>query len=268
MLELFRVSRIFKDGTKAIDNVSIKIRKGEFCVLLGPSGAGKSTLMGMINGMVMPSKGKIRLWGEELNQKNLRGFQRRVSMIHQQLHLVPRLSVLNNTLTGTLAETTLWRSLFNLFPEKNRRKACRLLEEVGLEEKHIYRRAMALSGGQQQRVAIARAFMANPSIVLADEPVASLDPSISRSVLSLLKNNARHHEATVLCSLHQVEYAMEYADRIIGLRQGQLVFDGSPAKLDKDALLELYGSDITIPSSKADTKPNHCPDCNAVLQAA
>ncbi|MEA3468724.1 MAG: phosphonate ABC transporter ATP-binding protein [Thermodesulfobacteriota bacterium] len=243
MLELHRVSRIYKDGTRAIDNVSLKIAKGEFCVLLGPSGAGKSTLMGMINGLVLPTDGSVVLWGEELNKTNIKKFQRRVSMIHQQLHLVPRLSVLHNVLTGILPETPLWRTLFNIFPETNQRRACRLLEDVELEEKHIHRRAMALSGGQQQRVAIARAFMSHPSIVLADEPVASLDPNISRNVLSLLKRTATQREATVLCSLHQIEFALEFADRIIGLRQGQLVFDGPPKALNEKALKELYGSE-------------------------
>lgn len=242
MLELHRVSRVYEDGTRAIDNVSLKIGKGEFCVLLGPSGAGKSTLMGMINGLVIPTEGSVVLWGEQLERANLKRFQRRVSMIHQQLHLVPRLSVLNNVLTGLLPETSLLRSLFNIFPEKNQRRACRLLEEVELEEKHIHRRAMALSGGQQQRVAIARAFMSDPNVVLADEPVASLDPSISRSVITLLKETARQREATVLCSLHQVEYALEFADRIIGLRAGRLAFDGSPKDLNAQALKELYGT--------------------------
>lgn len=267
MLELQNVSRVFQDGTRAIDKVSLKIDRGEFCVLLGPSGAGKSTLMGMINGLVLPSEGSVVLWGEELNRDNIKEFQRRVSMVHQQLHLVPRLSVLHNILTGTLADTSMWRSLLNLFPEKNRRKACQLLEEVGLEEKHVYRRAMALSGGEQQRVAIARAFMRNPSIVLADEPVASLDPGISRNVLSLLKKNARQYDATVLCSLHQVEYALEFADRIIGLRQGQLIFDGPPAQLDQQALTELYGAD-NIPGTKEKETFTPVPALNSALQAA
>lgn len=267
MLELKEVSRVFADGTKAINNVSLKIDRGEFCVLLGPSGAGKSTLMGMINGLVLPSEGSVVLWDEALTRNNLRHFQGRVSMIHQQLHLVPRLSVLHNILTGSLADTPLWRSLFNLFPEKNRKKACQLLEEVGLKEKHVYRRVMALSGGEQQRVAIARAFMRAPSIVLADEPVASLDPGISRNVLSLLKKNAQQHNTTVLCSLHQVEYALEFADRIIGLRQGELVFDGPPAQLDEQALFELYGSN-NIPRIKEEEIFTPLPGLTTGLKAA
>jgi phosphonate transport system ATP-binding protein len=241
MLKLEKVSRVYPDGTRAIDNLSLDIKKGEFCVLLGPSGAGKSTLMGMINGMVLPCQGEVVLWGEKVGRGNLKRLQQRVSMIHQQLHLVPRLSVLNNVLAGVLPETSLWRSLLTLFPEKSQRRACRLLEEVELEEKHLHRRAMALSGGQQQRVAIARAFMSLPSIVLADEPVASLDPTISRNVLNLLKQTAQQRQTTVLCSLHQVDYALEFADRIIGLRQGRLVYDGRPEDVTAQVLEELYG---------------------------
>lgn len=267
MLELHRVSRVYDDGTRAIDNVSLKIKKGEFCVLLGPSGAGKSTLMGMINGLVLPSEGAVVLWGEQLQRSNLKRFQRRVSMIHQQLHLVPRLSVLHNVMTGMLPEIPLWRSLLKMFPEKNQRVACRLLEEVELEEKHIHRRAMALSGGQQQRVAIARAFMTDPSVVLADEPVASLDPAISHSVLKLLKKTASQRETTVLCSLHQIDYALEFADRIIGLRNGQLVYDGSPEGMNETALEKLYGPG-NVPGSADEDGKQVTPAFEPILQVA
>ncbi|PLX49804.1 MAG: phosphonate ABC transporter ATP-binding protein [Desulfobulbaceae bacterium] len=258
MLELNKVSRVYEDGTRAIDDLSLNINKGEFCALLGPSGAGKSTLMGMINGLVLPSQGDVILWGETVERANLKRLQQRVSMIHQQLHLVPRLSVLHNVLTGALPATSLWRSMFKLFPEENQRRACRLLEDVELEEKHIYRRAMALSGGQQQRVAIARAFMSHPSIVLADEPVASLDPAISRNVLNLLKQTARQHDTTVLCSLHQVDFALEFADRVIGLREGHLVFDGKPAEMTSQALHDLYGQE-NIPTSQVAMDNNRSP---------
>jgi phosphonate transport system ATP-binding protein len=161
-------------------------------------------------------------------------------MIHQQLHLVPRLSVLHNVLSGVLPQTGFWRSLIKWFPQGDQRQACRLLQEVGMEEKHLYRRASALSGGQQQRVAIARAFISNPEVVLADEPVASLDPAMSRSVLDSLKTAARHHGATVICTLHQLEYALEFADRIVALRKGKVFFDGHPSELDETAQAELY----------------------------
>jgi len=243
MLQYQQVSRVFGDGTRAIDDIDLHIRKGEFCVLLGPSGAGKSTLMGMVNGMVTPSQGSVLFDGEAITRRNLKHLQRRVGMVHQQLHLVPRLSVLHNVLAGTLPDVALWRGLLKQFQAPLQRRACRLLEEVELEEKHLHRRASELSGGQQQRVAIARAFMLEPDVVLADEPVASLDPNVSRQVLHLLKQASRRHDSTVLCSLHQVEYALEFADRVVGLRQGQLVFDGRPAELSDDQLRAIYGDE-------------------------
>ncbi|MDH5573315.1 MAG: phosphonate ABC transporter ATP-binding protein [Gammaproteobacteria bacterium] len=245
MLKFQSVSRVYSDGTRAVDNISLHIRPGEFCVLLGPSGAGKSTLMNMVNGVVEPSSGKILLGEVQLNRKNLSMIQRRIGMIHQQLHLVPRLSVLHNVLTGLLPDTGFWRSMLKSFPFEQQRRACQLLDEVGMEEKHLLRRASDLSGGQQQRVAIARAFISNPEVVLADEPVASLDPAMSRSVLDSLKTAARIHNATVICTLHQVDYALEFADRIIALRKGKVFFDGPPSALDETTQSQLY--DMTRP---------------------
>ncbi len=240
MLEFKSVSRIYPDGTKATDNLDLSINRGEFCVLLGPSGAGKSTLMGMINGLVIPSSGKIRFGDVFINANNLKCCQQRISMIHQQLHLVPRLNVLHNVITGKLFKLSTFHSLLKLFNIPDQRLACKLLEQVGLEEKHLYRRASELSGGQQQRVAIARAFISNPEVVLADEPVASLDPAVSRSVLASLKTASRNHNATVICSLHQIEFAIEFADRILGLRDGKLIFDGCPEELTSDVIRKIY----------------------------
>lgn len=249
MLRFENVSRVYDDGTRAVDDVSLHIRSGEFCVLLGPSGAGKSTLMNMVNGVVEPSSGNVKLGDLLLNKKNVANIQRRVGMIHQQLHLVPRMSVLHNVLTGLLPEVGFWRSLIKSFPLKDQRRACELLHEVGLEEKHLFRRASALSGGQQQRVAIARAFMSDPEVVIADEPVASLDPAMSRSVLESLKTAAKHHGATVICTLHQLEYALEFADRIVALRNGKVFFDGHPNKLDEHTQSQLY--DLAQPDPKS-----------------
>lgn len=240
MLRFESVSRVYDDGTRAVDDVSLHIRKGEFCVLLGPSGAGKSTLMNMVNAVVEPTGGRLTIAGVELSRKTQADVQQRVGMIHQQLHLIPRLSVLHNVLSGVLPRTGVWRSLVKSFPVADQRAACQLLEEVGLEEKHLYRRASALSGGQQQRVAIARAFISEPEVVLADEPVASLDPAMSRSVLDSLKRAAKQHDATVLCTLHQVDYALEFADRIVALRNGKVFFDGPPSALDERAQQALY----------------------------
>ncbi len=240
MLNFKSVSRVYDDGTKAVDNVSLHIRQGEFCVLLGPSGAGKSTLMNMVNGVVVPTSGELTLGDLPLNKKHLKPIQRRIGMVHQQLHLVPRLSVLHNVLAGLLPEVGFWRSLIKSFPKAEQLRAFELLNEVGLEERHLTRRASALSGGQQQRVAIARAFISKPDVVLADEPVASLDPAMSRSVLESLKSAAKHHGVTVLCTLHQMEYALEFADRIVALRHGKVFFDGHPREMDAKAQEMLY----------------------------
>lgn len=240
MLKLSNVSRVYDDGTKAVDSVSLSVETGEFCVLLGPSGAGKSTLMNMVNGVIEPTYGSVEVGGVVLSNRNRATIQREIGMIHQQLHLVPRLSVLHNVLSGVLPQVNFWYSLIKYFPEDQQRKACRLLQEVGLEEKHLYRRASELSGGQQQRVAIARAFMCEPKVVLADEPVASLDPAMSRGVLNNLKSAARLHDATVVCTLHQIDYALEFADRVVALRDGRVFYDGSPEAMDAETQSELY----------------------------
>jgi phosphonate transport system ATP-binding protein len=166
--------------------------------------------------------------------------QPRVAMVHQQFNLVPRLSVLKNVLAGTLPKVSTLMALLGLFPREYQRRACDLLSEVGLREEHLYRRAMRLSGGEQQRVAIARAFILDPDLVLADEPVASLDPQTSRVILELLRKASRQHSATVLCSLHQIELATEFADRIIGMCRGQVIFDGVPGELDEQAINSIY----------------------------
>ena len=240
MLIFKDVSHIYDDGTSAVESVSLQVEKGEFCVLLGPSGAGKSTLMNMVNGVVVPTNGSIFLGETELTKKNKSTIQQRVAMIHQQLHLIPRLSVLHNVLTGLLPRVGFIRSLFKSFPTYDQRKACELLDEMGLEEKHLFRRASNLSGGQQQRVAIARAFISNPDVVLADEPVASLDPAMSRNVLQRLKASAQLRDTTVVCTLHQMEYALEFSDRLVALRHGKVFFDGHPKDMDEKTQEALY----------------------------
>lgn len=240
MLVFNNVSRVYADGTVAVDCVNLQLSKGEFCVLLGPSGAGKTTLMNMANGVVEPTSGSIHIDETPLTPKNLTQVRQQIGMIHQQLHLVPRLNVLHNVLAGQLHKTAFLPSLIKAFPLKEKRRACQLLAEVGLEEKHLYRRASELSGGQQQRVAIARAFINNPPVVLADEPVASLDPVMSRSVLESLRTAAKKHQTTVLCTLHQLEYALEFADRIVALRQGKIAFDGTPKDFNQTIIDQIY----------------------------
>lgn len=240
MIEFRQINKCYPDGTIALKQINLFVERGEFCVVLGPSGAGKSTLLRTLNGLVVPSSGQILIDGEPLGRRNLPQIQQRIAMIHQSFNLVPRTTVINNVLSGLLTRISTVRALLGLFSETSRRRACELIHRVGLTEEHIYRRAGELSGGQQQRVGIARAFMNNPAVVLADEPVASLDPTIARSILSLLKEASREHGATVLCSLHQVDLTREFADRIIGMRDGEIVFDGKPKALTEEILMSIY----------------------------
>ena len=248
LLQFSGVSKRYESGgsvTVAAQEVDLEVPVGQFCVLLGASGAGKSTLLKMVNGLTAPTAGRIRFENEEVTPRNLHRVQPRMGMIHQSFHLVPRLSVLDNVLTGALPRMSTMAALLHLFPYEYQRKACRLLARVGLSEEHLYRRAMHLSGGQQQRVAIARAFLLDPALILADEPVASLDPATSVEVLSLLREAARERGATVLCSLHQVELARTFADRIVGMRAGRIVFDGSPESFRAETEHFVYAAGQT-----------------------
>ena len=245
LLRFSGVTKRYESGgsvTVALDDVNLDVPSGQFCVLLGASGAGKSTLLKLVNGLTNPTTGAIRFDGAEISRRNLHQVQPRIGMIHQSFHLVPRLSVLDNVLTGALPRLSTLAALLHWFPYEYQRKACRLLSRVGLSEEHLYRRAMNLSGGQQQRVAIARAFLLDPVLILADEPVASLDPATSVEVLSLLREAARERGATVLCSLHQVELARTFADRIVGMRAGRIVFDGSPESFRVETEDLIYSS--------------------------
>lgn len=243
MLRYTSVSKRFAGGTLAVDDVSIQIPQGQFCVLLGSSGAGKSTLLRMANGLAIPTQGSVEFKGRVVDAESLKDVRSRIGMIHQLFNLVPRATVLQNVLFGALPRVAFWRVIVACFPEELQRKACRLIEQVGLTEEHLYRRVSQLSGGQQQRVAIARAFILDPDILLADEPVASLDPEISRDILGLLRRSSQRQGTTVVCSLHQLDLAKQFADRIVGLSAGRVVFDGSPDRLDESTIQTIYGGD-------------------------
>jgi phosphonate transport system ATP-binding protein len=234
------VGKCWPSGTVAMSGIDLEVPRGQFCVVLGPSGAGKSTLLRCVNGLVSPTEGRVVMDGVTVGRRTLRRLRPRIAMVHQQFNLVDRLPVLDNVLTGMLAYTGTLRSMLRMFTMADRRRACRLLADVGLGEEHLYRRASQLSGGQQQRVAIARAFIAEPDVVLADEPVASLDPKISADILALLRAASRRAGATVLCSLHQVDLARQFADRIVAMRSGRLVFDGAPSELTDGMLGAIY----------------------------
>ena len=239
-LSFARLVKKFPDGVRALNNVSFDVGRGEFCVVLGRSGSGKTTLLRSVNGLTALDDGRVTLDGAPLTPRTLRGIRRRVAMVHQQFNLVERASVAANVLSGAIAETSAWRVHLDWYPADLRVRACAVLHRVGLDEMHLKRRASALSGGQQQRVGIARALLLDPEVILADEPVASLDPAISREILTLLRDVARERGATVLCSLHQTELAREFADRIVGMRAGRVVFDGAPAQFDAAAEATLY----------------------------
>lgn len=249
------LSKVWPDGTLALDRIDLTVPTGQFCVLLGHSGAGKSTLLRCTNGLETPSEGTVLINGRILSKATLPGIRTQISMVHQHFGLVPRASGAQNLMAGAVATLPFWRILTGFYPAALQRRACVLMEQVGLEPSHLRRRAEQLSGGQQQRLGLARAFMPSPAAILADEPVASLDPAISREVLSLLKDETRRRGTTVLCSLHQLELAREFADRIVALQNGRIIFDGPPANLgNADLQLIYHRADRPRPPSQiADT---------------
>jgi phosphonate transport system ATP-binding protein len=246
------VTRGYPDGTVALRGVTLEVPRGQFCVVLGSSGAGKSTLLRMVIGLVTPSSGTVEVDGMVVQRSTLASVRAKVAMVHQSFSLVGRATVLDNVLDGALREVSTMRAMFGVFPAAYRRKACALLDDLGLEEGHLYRRASELSGGQQQRVAIARAFLLDPSVVLADEPVASLDMAMSQTILGLLRETSARRGVTVVCSLHQVDLAKQFADRIVAMRGGEVIADGPPADLDAAALARIYASAASRPQSSTD----------------
>jgi len=240
MLHYESVGMRYADGTTALRSVSLQVPRGQFCVLLGASGAGKSTLLRMANGLTVPTQGQIWVDGTRVEPATLAAVRPRIGMVHQHFNLVSRATVATNVLSGALPGLSAWRTYLMRFPVELRDRACQLVRDVGLQPEHLRRRVSELSGGQQQRVGIARAFMMAPALLLADEPVASLDPRISRDILQLLHDQARERDATVLCSLHQVDLAREFADRIVALRHGSIVFDGPASAFDDATAKALY----------------------------
>ncbi len=242
ILELREVSVTYRDGTQALSPISLDLPDKSVTVLLGPSGAGKSTLLRTLNLLVQPTTGEVvsRAHGPLSDAAAIRRHRRDTAMIFQQHQLIGRLPALRNVLTARLGRHSGWRTLLPA-SEDERRLALACLDRVGLLEKAL-NRCDALSGGQQQRVGIARALAQQPKMILADEPVASLDPASSERVLGLLQRISREDGLPVVVSLHQLEYARRYADRIIGLSGGRRVFDDTPDRLDDAALAAIYGA--------------------------
>ncbi len=242
MLAIEDVSKVF-GTTRAVDRLSLSIAPGQFVGVIGRSGAGKSTLLRMINRLGDPSEGRIRFAGQDVTALRggpLRDWRRRCAMIFQQFNLVGRLDVLNNVLVGRLGHTSAWRSMTRLWSGEDRAIALSALDQLDIAGLSA-QRAEDLSGGQQQRVAICRALVQEPEIILADEPVASLDPRNAKIVMDALQRINRHFGLTVLCNLHSLDLARTYCDRLVGMAQGRLVFDGAPEALTETVARALYG---------------------------
>ena len=250
ILEIKDLHKTYGDKTRVLRGINLQIEQGEFVCIIGLSGAGKSTLLRCVNRLIEASSGAIlvpralsgisadgaKVDVLRLNAEELRLLRRKVGMVFQQFNIVKRLSVIENVLSGGLGYQPGLRSVLRIFSREEKRQALTNLDRVGLLD-HAYKRADQLSGGEQQRVAIARTLMQQPAIILADEPVASLDPRLSRVVLDILKRVCREDAITALVSLHALELTREYADHIIGLKQGQIFFDGRPRDLT-DAIVD------------------------------
>lgn len=234
------VHKKYGNGAYALKGIDLEIESGQFIAVLGPSGAGKSTLIRLLNGLEVPTTGRVCIDGLEVNRKTAKAIRARVGMVFQQFNLVDRLNVMTNVLCGRLGKRHWLPSLFHLFPKADIDLAKGALARVGLTEK-AWVRADQLSGGQQQRVGIARALAQEPALILADEPVASLDPVTSVEIMSLLLEICRQQGISVVANLHQVDFAKEYADRIVGLNDGRIVFDGRPDELNAAAQAAIYG---------------------------
>jgi phosphonate transport system ATP-binding protein len=243
MVEVAGLRVVLPPAVVALDGVDLVVARGEFVVILGPSGAGKTTFLRALNRLVEPAAGSVRIAGHAVTgaaPPALRAVRRQVGMIFQQFHLVRRLSVLDNVLTGRLGYVAPLPSLAGRFPERDRALARDALAQVGLA--HLAaRRADTLSGGEQQRVAIARALAQAPSVILADEPTASLDPALTDTIMGTLRRINSERGLTLIVTQHQLPIALAYATRIVGLRHGRVAFDGPPAAVTQPVIDRLYG---------------------------
>lgn len=257
LLVIENLTKSYDGVTNVLDNANVTVRRGEFVSLIGSSGAGKSTLLRCINRLVKPTSGTVVFDGSNIccaRGQKLRHARRRISMVFQHYNLVHRSSVIENVLQGRLGYKKPLEGSLGIYTDEEKQQAVDLLKLVGLDC-CTYMRADQLSGGQQQRVGIARAFLQDPLLILADEPIASLDPKSSRIVMEHLRWGADERGITVLASLHQVEYAKEFSDRIVGIRHGKVVFDGTPDELDDAMIASIYDGD------DPDEAPEPARDC-------
>ena len=243
MLQIQNLTKIYEGGVQALDRVSFEVPKGQFLAIIGLSGSGKSTLLRCINRLVEPTSGQVLWNGMDITKASpdeLRRIRRKIGMVFQHFNLVHRSKVVTNVLSGRLGYINPAWSLINRFPKEDLHKAMHQLERVGIADK-ANNRADELSGGQQQRVGIARALMQDPEIILADEPVASLDPVLAHSIMKHLEMINKEDGVTVLCSLHFLDLVHRYADRVVALNEGRVVFEGAPIDIDDVKFKEIYG---------------------------
>lgn len=245
MLEIKNLTKIYEGGTQALYDVSFTVKPGEFLAVIGLSGSGKSTLLRCINRLIEPTEGQIIWNGQDItaaSQDEMLLIRRKIGMIFQHFNLVTRSKVITNVLAGRLGYVNPAMSLVNRFPKSDLDMALKQLDRFSIADQ-AYKRADELSGGQQQRVGIARAMMQEPEIILADEPVASLDPVLAHSIMQYLETINKEDGVMVLCSLHFLDLVHRYADRAIALNEGKLMFDGSPQDIDDEKFKEIYGKE-------------------------
>jgi phosphonate transport system ATP-binding protein len=266
VLSIQNLVKVYPSGTRAIDDVSLEIQHGEFVVLIGLSGSGKSSLLRCINRLVEPTSGSVIFEGADITRargRDLRRIRRRIGMIFQQFNLVRRASVLSNTLAGRLGYRSALRTIIGRPSPEDVAAAFENLGRVGITDK-AFERADTLSGGQQQRVGIARALMQHPELMLADEPVASLDPATSHSVMKYLEEINKKDGITVICSLHFLSLARRYGTRVIALKGGKVAFDGKPDEIDEGRFKEIYGEDAV----EVEIGPGRATDSMSAAEAA
>ena len=247
MIKFDKVNKVYPNGLHALKNISLEINQGEFVAIIGLSGAGKSTLLRTINRMHDISEGSLTVNGQEINDlagKDLRKFRRKIGMVFQSFNLVTRTTVVNNVLTSRVPDMPLWKSIIGLYSKEDKVIALEALDKVGILDK-AYVRADQLSGGQKQRVALARTLAQKPEIILADEPVAALDPITAKQVMDDFKKINKELNMSVLINIHHVDLALKYADRVIGIKAGEIVYDGPATKVDSEVLKQIYGRELS-----------------------
>ncbi len=246
MIKFNKVNKIYPNGLHALKDISLDIEQGEFVAIIGLSGAGKSTLLRTVNRMHDITDGELTVNGEEVNNlkgKELRRFRRKIGMVFQSFNLVTRTTVIKNVLTSRVPDMPLWKSIIGLYSKEDKVIALEALDKVSILDK-AYVRADQLSGGQQQRVALARTLAQNPEIILADEPVAALDPVTAAQVMNDFKRVNQEMNISVLINIHHVDLALKYADRVIGIKAGEIVYDGPSENVDSDVLTQIYGREL------------------------